>query len=102
MLFNYVDWYTEDDVPERCSFSIRYSSSATPPKRIDSSVYKLCTIECDWDKPFREWRPIGNPYEGYRQHDDLALALTFDGEPKWKVRCGESQAEREVEVEYMG
>jgi hypothetical protein len=62
----------------------------------------LCRVECDWDKPFREWTPVGKPAEGWRRYIDLALAMRFEGEPMWKVRVGSNQAEKDVQVEYMG
>ncbi|KAH7146867.1 hypothetical protein B0J13DRAFT_595253 [Dactylonectria estremocensis] len=88
--------------PDKCTFAIKYSSSDFPPKRVDPTVLDLCRVECDWDKPFWEWTQVGHPSEGWRRCDDLALAMRFEGEPKWKVRVGSKQAEHDVQVEYMG
>ncbi|KAK2600086.1 hypothetical protein QQS21_005172 [Conoideocrella luteorostrata] len=88
--------------PAKCTFKIKYSSSDIPPKRVDSTVFDLCRIECDWDKPFHEWTPIGEPTKGWRRNNDLAVTMRFEGEPKWTVRVGSKQAERDVQVQYLG
>ncbi|KAH6980884.1 hypothetical protein BKA56DRAFT_485877 [Ilyonectria sp. MPI-CAGE-AT-0026] len=94
--------FAKDYAPAKCTFDIKYSSSDFPPKRLDSTVNDLCRIESDWDKPFREWSPAGDASRGWRRYDDLALAMGFEGEPKWKVRVGSNQTEHDVHVEYIG
>ncbi|KAI5459404.1 hypothetical protein BGZ63DRAFT_276412 [Mariannaea sp. PMI_226] len=94
--------YHRNFAPEKCTFFIKYSSSDFAPKRVDPSVLDLCSIECDWDRPFWEWTSVGNPSDGWKRYDDLALAMRFGGEPKWTVRVGSKQAEHDVTVEYMG
>ena len=95
--------YRKAPLSKKCVFTIRYSDADTPPKRMDLTVKELCRIECDWDKTFEEWTPVGDPGEGWRRHDDLTLAMRFEGEPKWKVRIGSNQeVERDAKVDYMG
>jgi len=72
----------------KCVFVIRYSAANTPPKRVDKTVFELCRIECDI--PFEEWKVVGD--QGWRRCD-VTLAMTFEGEPKWKVRVGLNQVE---------
>ncbi|KAM5343504.1 hypothetical protein ACJ41O_012041 [Fusarium nematophilum] len=100
VLFSYLQFHQR---PPRgkCKFHIKYSSADLPPKREDSTVSHLCDIECDWDKPFSQWKRVGDPAEGWRKHDDMALAMRFEGEPKWKVRVGSNQEEYDVRVQYM-
>ncbi|KAF5008343.1 hypothetical protein FDECE_5386 [Fusarium decemcellulare] len=100
VLFSYIE-YCQDPLPDRCKFSIKYSDEDTPPKRNDSTVSDLCSIECDWDLPFSEWTPVGDPSDGWRKYDELALAMRFEGEPKWTMQVGSKETEREVEVKYM-
>ena len=65
-------------------------------------LFLSCRIECEWDRPFEEWKAVGDPDEGWRRYDDLVLAMRFEGEPKWKVHVGSNQAEYDVKVDYMG
>ncbi|KAH6877230.1 hypothetical protein B0T10DRAFT_540642 [Thelonectria olida] len=93
--------YAKHRAPPKCAFWIRSSASVEPPKRNDSSVQYLCLMECAWDKPFSEWKPVGEEAEGWRRYDGLTLAMTFDGELKWKARVGSNEVEHEVAVEYQ-
>lgn len=86
---------------DKCRFSIRYCAEDEPPKRRDPTVRDLCEISCDWDKPFEEWDPIGDPSLGWRRHRGEALGMTFEGEPKWKIQVGDKKAEHDVDVEYL-
>ncbi|KAH6869247.1 hypothetical protein B0T10DRAFT_418756 [Thelonectria olida] len=101
VLVSYHQFY-KNFAPDKCTFAIKYSSADFPPKRVDPTVLDLCHVECDWDKPFWEWTPVGDPSQGWRRYDDLVLAMGFEGEPKWKVRVGSKQAEQDVRVNYMG
>lgn len=93
--------FAKNTAPGKCVFIIQYSKADVPPKRHDATVSELCRIECDWDKPFDDWKQVGNPGEGWRKYDDLALAMRFGGQPKWTIRVGSNEAEHDVEVEYM-
>ncbi|KAK4182194.1 hypothetical protein QBC35DRAFT_396464 [Podospora australis] len=84
-----------------CAFTIRYSQADIPPKRLDDTVKTLCQIECAWDRPFEQWKQVGSPSEGWRKFDDLALAMRFEGQPKWTMQVGINKTEHDVKVEYM-
>jgi len=94
--------YSKGPPSRKCVFVIRYGTADTPPRRVDPTVFELCRIECEWDRPFEEWKAVGDPDEGWRRYDDLVLAMRFEGEPKWKVHVGSNQAEYDVKVDYMG
>ena len=96
--FSYVQYEKKGTLPSKCVYQIKYNSENTPPKRNTEAVSNLCRIECEWDKPFEEWTPVGTM--GYRKHDDLNLAMRFEGEAIWKVRVGSKQQEHDVNVEY--
>jgi hypothetical protein len=96
VIFTYPQ-YSKGPSLGKCVFVIRYSTANTPPKRVDKTVFELCRIECDI--PFEEWKVVGD--QGWRRCD-VILAMTFEGEPKWKVRVGLNQVERDVNVEYYG
>ncbi|KAK4227138.1 hypothetical protein QBC38DRAFT_478430 [Podospora fimiseda] len=110
VLFKFVEFATASTLPQKCNFVIMYSQTNPPPKRKDSSVLELCRIECDWDKPFSEWKEIsgtGNavgtgPWSGsgWRKHEGLTLAMRFGGQPKFTLKVGHNEAEKEVKVEY--
>ncbi|TIC93892.1 Heat shock 70 kDa protein 12B [Colletotrichum higginsianum] len=89
-------------LPPKCTFDIMYSSEDVVPKRPGPKVMDLCRIECDWDKPIEEWKTVGNPYTGWRKHEDLELTMGLEGEPKWEIRVGSKRAEHNFEVQYMG
>ncbi|KAJ0162374.1 Chaperone protein HscA -like protein [Colletotrichum tanaceti] len=89
-------------LPPKCTFVIMYSSEDVVPKRPGPSVTELCRIECDWDKPIEEWKAVGNPYTGWRKHEDLELTMGLEGEPRWEIRIGSKRAEHNFEVQYMG
>ncbi|KAF5003059.1 hypothetical protein FDECE_10370 [Fusarium decemcellulare] len=93
--------YRRQPPPEKCTFYIRYSSADSPPIRNDSTVLELCTIQCDYDRPFHEWPVVGNPDKGYRICSGLELMMKFEGELKWTLGIGSKKAQRDVEVEYM-
>ncbi|KAI8299691.1 Hsp70 family chaperone [Colletotrichum sp. SAR11_240] len=88
-------------LPPRCTFKIMYSSEDVAPKRPSPEVSELCIIECDWDKPFEKWKPVGNPSLGWRKHDDLELTMGLKGEPIWMIRVGSKSVEHDFEVKYM-
>lgn len=44
---------------------------------------------------------MGDPRKGWRRYDDLALAMRFEGEPKWTLTVGKNAQERDVKVEYL-
>ncbi|KAM5357311.1 hypothetical protein ACJZ2D_016397 [Fusarium nematophilum] len=98
-------YYTKDirgRLPPKCNFDIIYSDADVPPKRPGPGVQNLCRIECDWDKPFEQWKRVGNPADGWRRHENLTLAMTFEGgQPKWHLKVGANQVRREVLVDYM-
>ncbi|KAK3385577.1 hypothetical protein B0H63DRAFT_433322 [Podospora didyma] len=91
--------FSKGSAPKSCRYAITYSAADIPPKRPDSTVMELCTIDCEWDKPFEEWQKVGK--RGWRVHQDLALAMRFEGQTKWTVRVGSCKKEHEVKVEYM-
>ena len=99
-LIGYQQFAKAANVPEKCVFIIRYSQSDPPPKRQDASVAELCRIECEWDRPFSEWKVIGGSGSGWRKHDDLTLAMRFGGQPKWTIKVGANETEHDVKVEY--
>ncbi|KAL2687806.1 hypothetical protein Neosp_005375 [[Neocosmospora] mangrovei] len=70
--------FAQGKLPPKCNFSIRYSRASEPPARREDTEI-LCQIECDWDKPIEQWKRVGNPSNGWRKYDDLALAMTFEG-----------------------
>ncbi|KAL6363963.1 hypothetical protein LRP88_03394 [Fusarium phalaenopsidis] len=93
--------YVQDELPPKCIFSIRYSRESKPPTRREGTKI-LCQIECDWDKPIDQWKRVGNPSEGWRKYDDLALAMTFEGgQPKWHLRVGTNTEVQNVQIKYM-
>ncbi|KAJ3462465.1 hypothetical protein MRS44_007251 [Fusarium solani] len=93
--------YVQDELPPKCIFSIRYSRESEPPRRREGTKI-LCQIECDWDKPIDEWKRVGNPSDGWRKYDDLALAMTFEGgQPKWHLRVGTNTEVQNVQIKYM-
>ncbi|KAF4947607.1 hypothetical protein FGADI_10288 [Fusarium gaditjirri] len=98
--FFYFHHYRARDMPKKCTFAIVYSAEDKAPKRSNSSVLGLCRIECDWDKPFTEWQPVGKPSEGWRKHNDLELTMGLQGEPKWEVRVGSNKREHKFDIEY--
>ncbi|KAH7127552.1 hypothetical protein EDB81DRAFT_951146 [Dactylonectria macrodidyma] len=92
----------QDTLPPKCTFDIMYSPEEFAPKRADSKVFILCHIECDWDKPVWGWKAVGDPSMGWRKHEDLALTMGLEGEPKWELRVGSNKTEHGFKVEYMG
>lgn len=102
VMFNYQE-YANDEAPlTKCSFVIQTSPSSVPPKRFDSTVKDLCRVECDFDRPFSEWTPVGKRGQGWRRYDGAALGMEFNGELKWKARAGRNEGERDVQIEYLG
>ena len=97
--FKYA-FYSKNPLPRNCIFRIKYSAENTPPKRADDEVSDLCQVHCEWDKPFEDWTPVGTPKDGWRRHDDLSLAMRFEGEPIWKLCVGSRQQEQDVNVQY--
>lgn len=79
-----------------------YSAEDVPPKRADAKVFRLCHIECEWDKPIEMWKVVGDPSQGWRKHEDLQLTMGLEGEPTWEIRVGSKRAEHKFEVQYMG
>ncbi|KAJ4142726.1 hypothetical protein NW754_010169 [Fusarium falciforme] len=93
--------YVQDELPPKCIFSVRYSRESEPPRRREGTKI-LCQIECDWDKPIDQWKRVGNPSDGWRKYDDLALAMTFEGgQPKWHLRVGTNTEVQNVQIKYM-
>ncbi|CAM1507993.1 Fc.00g048410.m01.CDS01 [Cosmosporella sp. VM-42] len=91
------DW---QPLPLKCTFEIMYSPEDLAPKRANSKVFDLCRIDCDWDKPIQEWKEVGDPSMGWRKHDDLALTMGLEGEPKWEIRVGSNKEEHDFKVDY--
>ncbi|TDZ33867.1 hypothetical protein C8035_v009232 [Colletotrichum spinosum] len=89
-------------LPPKCTFKIMHNTDDEAPKRPDSKVLELCTIDCDWDKPIEQWKAVGEPSAGWRKHEDLELAMGFQGEPKWELRVGSKRAEHKFQVQYLG
>ncbi|KAI8723147.1 hypothetical protein NCS52_00169900 [Fusarium sp. LHS14.1] len=89
--FSYSRYYQEP-VPKTCQLDIQCSSAELPPKRADSTVEYLCTIECEFDTGFSQWEPVGNIFDGFRRCDNLELKMTFTGEPSWNFQVGAQQA----------
>lgn len=95
-------WDEAKTSTSKCTYRILYSSVLPPPKRDDDdTTTELCRISCEWDIPFEEWEEVGDPKDGWRRHNGLALAMSFEGEPKWKMQVGPNKAEHDVRVEYM-
>ncbi|KAF5656550.1 heat shock 70 kDa 12B [Fusarium heterosporum] len=90
-----------DPLPPKCTFDILYSAEDIAPKRQDSEVLSLCHIECDWDKPLIEWKFVGDPSKGWKKHDDLALTMGLQGEPKWEIRVGSNKKTHDFNIEYI-
>ncbi|CAP68182.1 uncharacterized protein PODANS_7_4940, partial [Podospora anserina S mat+] len=101
VLFGYHQYATKQTAQSKCVFVIEYSQSDIPPKRKDETVTELCRIECEWDKPFEQWKPVGNLADGWRKFDEMSLAMRFGGQPKWTIQVGSKQAEHDVKVEYQ-
>lgn len=100
VIFHY-NQTAQHEAPEKCTFRIETSESVDPPNRRDDSVRMLCRVECEWDKPFSEWTPIGKEGEGWRRNSDLSLTMTFNGEMQWKLKVGSKEAEKDIKVEYL-
>ncbi|KAF4997983.1 hypothetical protein FGRMN_3503 [Fusarium graminum] len=90
-----------DPLPPKCTFDILYSAEDIAPKRQGSQVLSLCHIECDWDKPLIEWKFVGDPSKGWKKHDDLALTMGLQGEPKWEIRVGSNRKTHDFNIEYV-
>ncbi|KAK0747241.1 hypothetical protein B0T21DRAFT_446196 [Apiosordaria backusii] len=101
VLLRYHQFAKKQTAQSKCVFVIQYSQSDIPPKRKDESVSELCRIECEWDKPFEQWKAVGNPADGWRKYDEMSLAMRFGGQPKWTIQVGSNQAEHDVKVEYQ-
>ena len=98
----YHQFYRDrESLPPKCTFDIMYSPEDIAPKRADSKVFNLCRIDCDWDKPIWEWKRVGDPSTGWRKHEDLALTMGLEGEPKWEIRVGSNKTEHSFEVDYI-
>jgi hypothetical protein len=97
----YVQWSQTPTTKE--VFVIRTSDVNPPPARNDRNTVKSqYRIECNYDKPFSQWKPIAGSTGGWREYDDMAVTMLFDGgEPKWKIRMGGNTEERDAEVSYM-
>ncbi|KAK3935666.1 hypothetical protein QBC46DRAFT_461963 [Diplogelasinospora grovesii] len=93
--------YSNDPSIRACKLPIYTSESETPPIRPDDSVSKMCTIECEYDKPFSEWEEIPDNKDGYRKYNGIVLSMKFKGLPKWKLQLGPNQVERDANVSYM-
>ena len=78
--------------------SIVYCASDTPPKRPCPEVLDLCTIKCEFGKPFEQWPKVGT--NGWRRCKDLSLAMRFDGQLKWTAKAGAGAVEREIDPNY--
>ncbi|KAK4159271.1 hypothetical protein QBC43DRAFT_131872 [Cladorrhinum sp. PSN259] len=126
VLIGYQQFAKANNAPGKCVFVIRYSSADVPPARLDTEVMELCRIECEWDRPFSEWKEVGSTNGqvgggvstgtghngngngnghnggGWRKYDDLTLAMRFGGQPKWTIRVGKNEVEHDVKVEYSG
>ncbi|QPC70663.1 hypothetical protein HYE68_001415 [Fusarium pseudograminearum] len=99
----YCEYYREwEHLPPKCTFDIMYCEDNVAPKRKTSSVFPLCRIACEWDKPLEEWESIGDPSQGWKMHKDLEVAMGLRGEPKWTVRVGSRKQEHRFDVEYIG
>lgn len=94
----YVQWSQTPTTKE--TFVIRMSEERTPPVRKTYSVKDMCRIECSYDKPFSQWKAVPGP-GGWREYDDMAVTMLFDGDPKWKIRLGENTEEVDAKVTYM-
>ena len=51
------------------------------------SIQEMCRISYAVDIPLDEWRSACKD-RGYHVYSDLSLAMTFNGDPKWKLRVG--------------
>lgn len=80
------------------SCRIVYSAADEPPVRPGPGVLNLCTIKCEYEKPFEQWPMVGTT--GWRACDDLSLAMTFEGQLKWTAKIGANAAEREIDPDY--
>ncbi|KAK4211458.1 hypothetical protein QBC37DRAFT_446139 [Rhypophila decipiens] len=100
-VFHEFRTYAKESDENSCVISIKYSAADTPPSRPDQTVSELCRIQCEWDKGLEQWDQVGNPADGWRRHDNVALAMRYEGQLKWTVRVGKNATEHEVKVEYM-
>lgn len=95
----YVQWSQTPKTKE--VFVIRLSEERPPPARKTYSVKESYRIECEYDKPFSQWTPVAGAADGWREYDDMAVTMLFDGEPKWRIRMGENNEEHDAKVSYM-
>jgi len=77
---------------------IVYSAANEPPVRPGPEVLSLCTITCEFGKPFEQWPKVGT--NGWRQCNDLSLAMRFEGQLKWTAKAGSDAVEREIDPDY--
>lgn len=93
--------YYKAPLPKKCDLIIYFSSAESPPKRVDSTVQKLCTIECVFDTDSSQGVPVGDPDQGFMKYDDFQLMMRFNGEPSWVFRVGLQQTTANALVQYM-
>jgi hypothetical protein len=91
----------QEPLPRTCTFDIMFSHETVPPKREGKDVHKLCSIECEWDKPISMWKTVVGAPRGWKKHEDLQLTMGLDGHPRWELKVGSNRAEHEFKVEYM-
>lgn len=77
---------------------IVYCASDTPPIRPGPEVLNLCTITCEFGRPFEQWPKVGT--KGWRRYQDLSLAMRFEGQLKWTARAGSGAVDREIDPDY--
>ncbi|KAK3358672.1 hypothetical protein B0T25DRAFT_563750 [Lasiosphaeria hispida] len=84
----------------QCILKVICCQSDDPPIRPAPEVLDLCSISCDWGKPFEEWTPIGDPKLGWRRFDGLSVRMRYEGQLKWTVKAAAHAVEREIEADY--
>jgi len=91
--------YIATEATRHTSFKILVSDNEEPPVRKDASVRALCTINCEYDRPFGDL-PLVDPRRNIRRMDGMNLTMRFDGEPQWMLQVGRNMIEKRVDVQF--
>ena len=98
MTFAFYEYITAAS-RRQTTFKILTSDSEKPPERKDPSVRVLCTIHCEYDRPFGDL-PLVDPRRNVRRVDGMTLTMRFDGEPQWMLQVGRNMIEKKVDVQF--
>ncbi len=94
----FVD-FVNNAATRQTKFEIMTSDALPPPGRRDASCRMLCTIRCDYDRPFHEL-PVADDVQGMRVVKDMRLTMTFEGEPQWRLQVGNKVTDARVDVDF--